>query len=346
LRPSILPRVILLDVLEDTTMMRRPIGLLVALGFFCAPLAAEAQPSAKVPRIGLLSVLSPALGESKAESFRQGLRELGYIEGQNFLLESRWAEGHRERLADFAADLVRLQVAVIVTESTPSALAAKQATDTIPIVMTTGGDPVAAGLVASLARPGGTVTGLTMFTPELSGTRLRLLKEAFPQTLLVAVLWKAENPGLAGPLEETQAAAHALGLQLHSIEVRTPSDLDLAFEAMARTRPSALITLADGMLVDNRARIVAFAAKSRLPAIFPDRDFAEAGGLMTYGPNLSANFRRAAAFVDKILKGAKPADLPVERPMTFELVINLKTAKALGLTIPPTLLFQADEVIQ
>jgi putative ABC transport system substrate-binding protein len=193
------------------------------------------------------------------------------MEGQNFLLESRWAEGHRERLPDFAADLVRLQV---------------------------------------------------------------------------AVLWNAENPGLAGPLEETQAAAHALGLQLHSIEVRTPSDLDLAFEAMARTRPSALITLADGMLVDNRARIVAFAAKSRLPAIFPDRDFAEAGGLMTYGLNLSANFRRAAAFVDKILKGAKPADLPVEQPTTFEVVINLKTTKALGLTIPPTLLFQADEVIR
>ena len=327
-------------------MMRRPIGLLVALGLFCAPLAAEAQPSAKVPRIGLLSVLSPALGESKAESFRQGLRELGYMEGQNFLLESRWAEGHRERLADFAADLVRLQVAVIVTESTPSALAAKQATDTIPIVMTTGGDPVAAGLVESFARPGGTVTGLTMFTPELSSKRLRLLQEAFPQTLLVAVLWNAANPGNAGPYEETKATAHALGLQLQSVEVHAPSDLDLAFETLARTRPSALITLADGMLLDNRARLVAFAAQSRLPAIFPDRDFAEAGGLMTYGPNLAVNFQRAAAFVDKIMKGAKPADLPVERPMKFELVINLKTAQELGLTIPPALLFQADEVIR
>jgi putative tryptophan/tyrosine transport system substrate-binding protein len=180
--------VILLDVLEDTTMMRRPIGLLVALGLFCAPLAAEAQPSAKVPRIGLLSVLSPALWEAKAESFRQGLRELGYMEGQNFLLEPRWAAEHQERLADFAADPVRLQVAVIVTESTVSALAAKQATDTIPIVMTTSGNPVAAGLVASFARPGGTVTGLTMFTPELSSKRLRLLQEVFPQTRLVAVL--------------------------------------------------------------------------------------------------------------------------------------------------------------
>jgi putative ABC transport system substrate-binding protein len=329
-------------------MTRRTVGFFVtlALGLLVVALAVAAQPAAPVPRIGLLSIFSPALGESKAESFRQGLRELGYMEGQNIRLESRWAEGHLERLAELAADLVRMKVAVIVTESTPAALAAKQATDTIPIVMTTGGDVVAAGLVASLARPGGMVTGLTMFTPELSGERLRLLKEAFPQTLLVAVLWNAANPGLAAPLAETQAAAQALGLQLQSVAVRTPADLDRAFEAMASTRPSALITLPDGMLVDNRAHIVAFAAQSRLPAIFPDRDFAEAGGLMTYGPNLAANFRRAAAFVDKILKGTKPADLPVERPMTFELVINLTTAKALGLTIPPTLLFQADEVMQ
>jgi putative tryptophan/tyrosine transport system substrate-binding protein len=329
-------------------MTHRLVALLItlALGLLVVSLVVAAQPSAHVPRIGLLSVLSPAIGESKADSFRQGLRELGYIEGQNILLESRWAEGHRERLAELAADLVRLKVAVIVTESTQSALAAKQATDTIPIVMTTSGNPVAEGLVASLARPGGLVTGLTMFTPELSGTRLRLLKEVAPQAVLVVVLVNAANPAHVDPLEETKAAAQALGLQLQSVEVRAPSDLDRAFEAMASTRPSALITLADGMLLDNRARLVAFAAKSRLPAIFPDRDFAEAGGLMTYGPNLAANFRRAAAFVDKILKGAKPADLPVERPMTFELVINLKTAKALGLTIPPSLLFQADEVIR
>jgi putative ABC transport system substrate-binding protein len=332
----------------EATMTCRTVGFFVTLilGLLVVSRAVAAQPSAHIPRIGLLGILSPAIGESKAESFRQGLRELGYIEGQNILLESRWAEGRPERLAELAADLVRLEVAVIVTESTQSALAAKQATDTIPLVMTTSGDPVAAGLVASLARPGGSVTGLTMFTPELSSKRLRLLKEAAPQTLLVAVLLNAANPGLAGPLEETKAAAHSLGLQLQAVEVRTPSDFAMAFEAMASTEPSALITLADGMLLDNRARIVAFAAKSRLPAIFPDRDFAEAGGLMTYGPNLAANFRRAATFVDKILKGAKPADLPVERPMTFELVINLKTAKALGLTIQPTLLFQADEVIQ
>ena len=329
-------------------MTRRTVGLFVtlALGLLVVSLAGAAQPSAPVPRIGLLSVLSPALGESKAEGFRQGLRELSYIEGQNILLEARWAAGHREQLADLAADLVRLGVAVIVTESTVSALAAKQATDTIPIVMTTSGNPVAEGLVASLARPGGMITGLTMFTPELSNTRLRLLTEVVPQTRQVAVLMNAANPAHAGPWEETQAAAHELGLQLHAVEVRAPSDFDLAFEAVTRTRPSTLITFPDGRLTDNRARIVAFAAQSELPAIFPDRDFAEAGGLMSYGPNLAANFRRAAAFVDKILKETKPADLPVERPMTFELIINLKTAKALGLTIPLALLFQADEVIR
>jgi putative tryptophan/tyrosine transport system substrate-binding protein len=329
-------------------MTRRTLGLLVslALGFLVVSPAVSAQPSVPVPRIGLLSLFSPALGEPMAESFRQGLRELGYMEGQNMLLESRWAEGHRERLAELAADLVRLEVSVIVTESTPAALAAKQATQTIPIVTAAVGDPVAVGLVASLARPGGNVTGLTFQAPELSGKRLELLKEAAPQTTLVAVLWNAANPAHVHNLEGVKAAAQALGLQLQTVAVRTPSDFDRAFEAMVSMRPSALITLADGMLWDNRTPIVAFAAKSRLPAIFPDREFAEAGGLMTYGQNLAANFRRAAAFVDRILKGAKPADLPVEQPMTFEFVINLQTAQTLGLTIPPTLLFQATELIR
>ena len=327
-------------------MRPHAVGLLVTLGLLVVPLAVEAQPSAHVPRIGLLSLFSPALGESKAESFRQGLRDLGYIEGQNIRIESRWAAGHRERLAELAADLVRLEVAVIVTESTPAALAAKQATQTIPIVTAAIGDPVAVGLVASLARPGGNVTGLTFQAPELSGKRLELLKEAASQTTLVAVLWNAANPAHMSGLEGIKAAAQSLGLPLQAVAVRTPSDFDMAFEAMASTRPSALITLGDGMLLDNRMRIVAFAAQSRLPAIFPDREFAEAGGLMTYGQNLAANFRRAAAFVDKILKGAKPADLPVEQPMKFEFVINLKTAQDLGITIPPTLLFLADEVIR
>jgi putative tryptophan/tyrosine transport system substrate-binding protein len=334
--------------MSEAAMTRYIVGFFItlALSFLVVSLVGAAPPAAPIPRIGLLSVLSPALGEAKAESFRQGLRELGYLEGQNIHLEVRWAAGHRERLAELAADLVRLGVAVLVTESTVSTLAAKQATDTIPIVMATGGNPIAEGLVASFARPGGTVTGLTMFTPELSATRLRLLSELVPQTRLVAVLVNAANPAHVDPWEETQAMAHGLGLQVQAVEVRTPSDFDRAFEAITRMRPSAFITLPDGMLLDNRARLVAFAAQHRLPAIFPDHDFAEAGGLMTYGPNLAANFRRAAAFVDKIVKGARPAGLPVERPMTFELVVNLKTAEALGLTIPPALLFQATEVIR
>jgi putative tryptophan/tyrosine transport system substrate-binding protein len=328
-------------------MTRRTVELFVTLALgLLVSLAVAAQPSAPVPRIGLLCLFSPAIGASMVESFRQGLRELGYMEGQNIRLESRWAEGHQERLAELAADLVRLDVAVLVTESTPATLAAKQATHTIPIVTAAVGNPVAAGLVASLARPGGNVTGVTTFAAELSVTRLELLQEAAPQTTLVAVLWNAANPAHTRHLEEIQAAAHALGLQLHAVAVHTPSDLDRAFEALARLRPSALIALADGMLFDSRARIVAFTAESRLPAIFSGREFAEAGGLMTYGPNLAANFRRAAAFVDKILKGAKPADLPVEQPTTFEPVINLKTAEALGLTIPLTLLFQATEVLR
>jgi putative tryptophan/tyrosine transport system substrate-binding protein len=329
-------------------MTRRPLVLLVTLAFglLVVPFVVEAQPPAQVPRIGLLSLFSPALGESKAESFRQGLRDVGYMEGQHIVIESRWAEGHRERLAELAADLVRMQVAVIVTESTAAALAAKQATQRIPIVMATGSDPVAVGLVASLARPGGNVTGLTFQAPGLSGKRLELLKEAAPQTTLAAVLWNATNPVHAGILGETEAAARALGLQVHAVAVHSPAELDRAFEAIASTRPSALITFGDGMFTDNIRRLVAFAAQSQLPAIFPDREFAEAGGLMTYGPNLAANFRRAAYYVDRILKGAKPADLPVEQSMTFELVINLKTAEALGLTIPPSLLFQADEVLR
>jgi len=328
---------------------RTIIGFIItcALGCLCvAPLAPEAQQPKHVHRIGLLGILSPAIGESKAESFRQGLRDVGYMEGKNILIESRWAEGHRERLAELVADLVRLDVAVIVTESTPAALAAKQATHTIPIVMAVSGDPVVVGLVASLARPGGNVTGLTFQAPALSGKRLELLKEAAPQTTLVAVLWNATNPAAAGFLGETEAAARALGLQVHAVAVHSPADLDGAFEAIASAQPSALITLADGMLVDNRRRIVAFAAQRRLPALFPDRDFAEAGGLMTYGPNLAANFRRAAYYVDRILKGAQPADLPVEQPVKLELVLNLKAAKALGMTMPPSLLLLADEVIQ
>ena len=314
----------------------------LTLGLLAAPLAVKAQPSAHVPRIGLLSIFAPAVGQSKAESFREGLREVGYLEGKNILIETRWAEGHRERFAELAADLVRMQVAVLVTDTTPVTLAAMQATQTIPIVMITSGDPVEAGLVASLARPGGNVTGLTFQAPALSGKRLELLKEAAPQTTLVAVLWNAVNPSHVSFLRETEAARRSPAARRRGAQPGRSRPGVCGHSAP----PSALITLADGMLVDNRTRIVAFAAQHRLPAVFPDRDFAEAGGLMTYGPNLAANFRRAAYYVDRILKGAQPADLPVEQPMKLDLVLNLKTAQALGLTIPPMLLFQADEVIR
>jgi putative ABC transport system substrate-binding protein len=245
-----------------------------------------------------------------------------------------------------AAELVKLKVEVIVTESVVAAREAKQATETIPIVTAVHGDPVGAGLVTSLTRPGGNVTGLSLLAPELSGKRLQLLKELTPKASRVAAIWNAANPAAADFLAETRAAAGSLGFQLQSVEVRSPPDLDSAFEAVTRARPSALITLPDGMLLANRTRIIEFAAKSRLAAVFPDREFAEAGGLMAYGPSLASNFRRAAGYVDKILKGVKPSDLPIEQPTQFELVINLKTARTLGLSIPQSIAHRADRVLQ
>ncbi len=322
-------------------------GFIVALtlGILSAPLAAVAQQPAKVPRIGILT-LAVASSTPLFEAFRQGLREHGYVEGQNIAFEYRFAQGRADRLPTMAAELVSMKVDVIVTESVAAALAAKRATQTISIVMAISGDPVGAGLVASLPRPGGNVTGLSLLAPELSGKRLQLLTGAAPRTTRVAVIWNPVSPASAGYLRETEAAARSLGLQLQPVEVRSPTDLDAAFKAVARARPSALITLADGMLADNRTRIVEFAVKRRLPGIFPHREWADAGGLMAYGPSFASNFRHAAIYVDKILKGAKPADLPVEQATRFELVVNLKTAKALGLTIPQTILIRADQVIQ
>jgi len=268
------------------------------------------------------------------------------VEGQNIALEFRFAQGRPEKLPAMAAELVHMKVEVIVTESVLAAREAKQATGTIPIVTAIHGDPVGAGLVASLTRPGGNVTGLSLLAPELSGKRLQLLKEVTPKATQVAAIWNAANPAAARYLTETRSAARSLGVQLQSVEVRHPSDLDAAFETVTGARASALITLPDGMLLANKTRIIEFAAKSRLPALFPDQEFAEAGGLMAYGPSLASNFRRAAAYVDKILKGAKPADLPIEQPTKFELTINLKTAKALGLTIPQSVLGRADQVIE
>ena len=280
------------------------------------------------------------------EGFRQGLRDLGYVEGQNIVLELRFAQGKPERLAAMAIELAQMKVDLIVIESAQAARAARDASKAIPIVMAVVGDPVGAGLVASLARPGGNITGLSTLSPELSGKRLELLKEVAPQAKRVAVIWNDSNPAAAGNLAATRTAARSMGIDIQSVEVRKASDLDLALEAVAAARPGALLTLTNGMFLANRTRIVEFTARSRLPAIFPDREFAEAGGLMAYGPSLTANFRRAAAYVDKILKGAKSADLPVEQPTKFELVVNLKTAKALGITIPQSLLLRADEVIQ
>jgi putative ABC transport system substrate-binding protein len=318
---------------------------LIAFVLVAAVVVVDAQQQVKVPRIGILT-LGVASAAPTFEAFRQGLRELGYIEGKDILIEYRYAEGKTDRLSNLAAELVRLKVDIIVTESGRAAEAAKHATQTTPIVMAIVGDPVGIGLVASLARPGGNVTGLTVLAPELSGKRLELLKEAAPKTTSVAVIWNAANPSAAGFLQETKATAKSLGLQLQPVEVRRQDDLDAAFKAVTSARPSAFITLADGMLLGNRTRIVEFTAKNRLPAIFPDGEFADAGGLMAYGPNLGSNFRRAAIYVDKILKGAKPADLPVEQPTKFELVINQKTAQQIGLTIPPNVLARADRVIK
>ena len=305
---------------------------------------AEAQKPAKVHRIGYLTSAS-ALGPLE-EAFRQGLRELGYVEGKNITIDYRLAQGKLDRLFDLAAELVRLKVDIIVTPSTLDALAAQRATRTIPIVMAASGDAVATGLVASLARPGGNVTGLTALARELSGKQLELLKETVPGLSRVAVLWNAANPDKARDLEEMQVAAGALRLQLQSLEVRGANDLESALRATNSKRGGALFTLTDTITITHQSRIVDVATKKGLPTLFQTRDFVEAGGLMCYGPNDAELYRRAATYVDKILKGVKPSELPVEQPTRFDLVINLKTAKKIGLTIPPEILMQADRVIR
>ncbi len=328
-------------------MIDRRAFLAGAAALLAAPLAAETQQADKVARIGYLGTrrgVSPHL----PEAFRQGLRDLGYVEGRNVVIEYRNSEGKNERLPALAAELVALKVDVILAAATPHALAAKQATRTIPIVFAATGDAVADGLVASLARPGGNITGLSFFTPELVGKRLELLKQTVPGVSRVAVLW---NPGGLGEstekdvLKRAEVAARAIGVQLHFVEARGPADFDRVFSDMTRARAGALTVLTSAMLFEERKRLVDLVAKNRLPAVYPWREFVDAGGLMAYGPDLADLFRRAATYVDKILKGAKPGDLPVEQPTKFELVINLKTAKALGLTIPPSLLQRADQVI-
>ncbi len=322
--------------------------LLAALAFatLVAPLAADAQQPTKVARIGYLGNSSPALEPDLVGAFRQGLHDLGYTEGQNILIEYRWAEGRYDRFPEFAAELVRLKVEVILTAGTPGALAAQRATQTIPIVMASSGDAVGAGLVASLARPGGNITGLTAIGPELDGKRLELLKEILPRLSRVAVLLNPANPTAALHWKEAQAPAEALRLKLERVEVKAAQEFGAAFAAVARQRPGALFIFADRILLAYRARIVDFAARRSLPAMYPYRAFVDAGGLIAYAPSYPDMFRRSATFLDKILKGAKPADLPVEQPTRFELVINMKTAKALGLTVPQSVLIRADQVIQ
>ncbi len=325
---------------------RDTLRVLLALGV--APLAVEAQQAAKVARIGWLAG-SLAAGPHLIEAFRQGLRDLGYVEGRNLVIEYRNAEGKPERYPALAAELVALKVDIIVTSSQISALAAKQATKTIPIVFANAGDPVESGLVTSLARPGGNVTGLSNLSRDLVGKCLEHLKQALPEVSRVAALWQ---PGAIGErtekdvLKEADVAARALGVRLQFVEARGPADFDRAFSDMTKARAGALTVLSGAMFFIERRRLVDLAAKHRLPAVYQTRDFVDAGGLMSYGQDLAYMFRRAATYVDKILKGAKPGDLPVEQPTKFELVINLKTAKALGLTIPRSLLSLADQVIQ
>jgi putative tryptophan/tyrosine transport system substrate-binding protein len=327
---------------KQARMARKTIvALLVGLTLASVRLV-EAQQPKKVPRIGLLRAGSPP--DSYVEAFRQGLRELGYIEGQNIAVEYRWAEGKPERIPDLTAELVRLKVDVIVTTGVPGGLAAKQATSTIPIVVPAINDPIGSGLVASLARPGGNVTGLSMVNPELSEKRMELLKEASPSVSRVAVL---HDPAAIGvELHPTEAAAQALGLRLQVLEVREVNDLETALAAAKKGRAGALNFLTSPFFSAHRARIVEAVAKVRLPTMYPQREFVDAGGLIAYGPSLADMFRRAATYVDKILKGTKPGDIPVEQPTKFELVINLKAAKQIGLTIPPNVLVRADKVIK
>ena len=337
----------------DTTcspeIPRRAFIAVIAGGLLAAPLVAEAQPAGKVPRIGFLQ-LNPGANPHLRDAFLQGLRDLGYVEGRNVVIEYRSAEGKLERLPALAAELVALKVDVIVTGGgTPTALAAKEATRTLPIVFASATDPVTDGLVTSLARPGGNVTGLSNLAPELVGKCLEQLKQAVPGVSRVAVLW--QPGGLPERTEkemltEAEVAARALGVRLQFVEARGPADFDRAFSDMTRARAGALALLGNAIFYSERRRLVDLAAKHRLPAVYISRDFVDAGGLMAYGPNLADLFRRAAAYVDKILKGTKPGDLPVEQPTRFELVINLTAAKALGLTIPSALLQRADQVIE
>ena len=325
-------------------MDRRAFICTVTLGLLAAPLAAAAQQAGKVYRIGILETIPAAQNAANLAALRKGLRDLGYVEGRNLIIEYRSADGRAERFPDLASELVRLKVDLIVTRGTPAARSAKNATGTIPVVMATMGDPRA--IVASFANPGGNITGVTTFSTELTAKRFELLKELVPNLSRVALLHNMGNPAAPPEWEETKTAARSLGLQAELLDVRSQGDLGRAFELAVRQRVDALVIGADGLTQMHQQTIVDLVARNRLPAAYPAREFVEAGGLIAYAVNYPDLYFRFASFVDKIFKGAKPGELPVEQPTKFELVINLKTAKALGLTIPPSLLQRADQVIE
>ena len=328
-------------------MNRRAFLRTLSAGLLAAPLAAEAQQAGRVPRIGFLNLTSPSDRPSHLDAFRQRLRELGWVEGQNIVIDYRYAEGRVDRLPDLAAELVRLKVDLIVSGGTQAATAAKNATETIPIVMIAVRDPVGTGLIASLARPGGNVTGVSGYAGlEIVAKQLELLKETVPKIRRVAILSNPANAYHQLAIREVNVAARSLGVQLQLLEARGPNEFDGAFAAMAKERVGALLVLSDAIFGSHRTRLADLAARSRLPAAYGVRESVEAGGLMSYGPSFLDLHRRAATYVDKILKGANPAELPVEQPTKFELVINLKTARTLGVTIPPSVLARADHVIE
>ena len=307
---------------------------------------ADAQQTKKVPRIGFLGNSTAALEANLVGPFRDGLRDLGYVEGRNILIEYRWAEGKYERFPTLIAELIASKVELIVTAGTPASLAVKKATTSIPLVMIAVGDPVGTGLIASLAHPGGNITGLTSIAVDLEGKRLELLREVIPKLSHIAVLWNPASPFQVVSEKELQAAAQVMRIKVLSLGVQAQEQFDNAFATILKERPGALLVLADRLFLHNRARIMDFATQNRLPGVHAYVELVEAGGLMSYGPSYADMHRRAATYVDKILKGTKPADLPVERPMKFELVVNLKAAKQIGLTIPPNVLARADRVIR
>jgi len=326
--------------------MNRRAFIATATAILVAPLAADAQQAAKVPRIGFLGNSTAALEANLVGPFREGLRDLGYVEGRHILIEYRWAEGTYERFPALIAELIALRVDVIVTAGTPASLAVKKATTSVPVVMVAVGDPVGTGLAASLARPGANLTGLVSIAPDLEGKRLELLRELVPKLSHVSFLLNPANPFHVVSQKQARAAAAALHLKVEFVEVRAESEFDQAFDAIVRGRPGALIMLADRLFLHHRARIVDFTTRHRLPGMYAYRELVEAGGLMSFGPSYPGMHRRAAYFVDRILRGAKAADLPMEQPTTFELVLNLRAAKALGLAIPQSVLLRATEVIQ